>query len=405
MDTGDTAFILVSAALVLLMTPGLALFYAGMVRSKNVLGTIMQSFILIGVISLEWILWGYSMSFGPDKFHIIGGLEWFALSGVGSAPSAYASTIPHNVFMIFQCMFAVITPALITGAFAERMKFGSFLLFSVLWATIVYNPLCHWIWGNGGWMKELGALDFAGGVAVHLSSGVAALLASIMLGKRKGYGSEELKPHNLPMTLLGAGILWFGWFGFNAGSALSAGAIAGNTFVATHIAGTAGALAWVLLEWKISGKATTLGIASGAVAGLATVTPASGYVGPVSAAIIGILAGAICFYGIRLKNRFGYDDSLDVVGVHGVGGVVGLLVTGLFASVAVNPAGANGLFFGNPAQLGIQCLVIAVTIVYTFVVTYILFKVIDKIFGLRVSMEEEINGLDLSQHNETAYNH
>ncbi len=405
MNTGDTAFILVSAALVLLMTPGLALFYGGMVRSKNVLGTIMQSFILIGVISLEWILWGYSMSFGPDKFHIIGGLEWFALNGVGSAPNAtYAPTIPHNVFMIFQCMFAVITPALITGAFAERMKFGPFLLFSLLWATLVYNPLCHWIWGDGGWMKELGALDFAGGVAVHLSSGVAALVAAIMLGKRRGHGSEELKPHNLPMTLLGAGILWFGWFGFNAGSALSAGATAGNTFVATHIAGTTGALAWIAMEWKHMGKATTLGVASGAVAGLATVTPASGFIGPISAAIIGIMAGVICYFGIMAKNRFGYDDSLDVVGVHGVGGVLGLFATGLFASTAVNPAGANGLFFGNPAQLGIQCLVIGVTIVYSFVLTYILFKVIDKFFGLRVSEEDEISGLDLSQHDETAYN-
>lgn len=405
MNTGDTAFILVSAALVLLMTPGLALFYAGMVRSKNVLGTIMQSFILIGVISLEWILIGYSMSFGPDKWGIIGGLEWFALNGVGSTPhDVYATTIPHNVFMIFQCMFAVITPALITGAFAERMKFGSFLLFSLLWSILVYNPLCHWIWGNGGWMSKLGALDFAGGVAVHLSSGVAALVAAILLGKRKGYGSEELKPHNLPMTLLGAGILWFGWFGFNAGSALSVGATAGNAFVATHIAGTTGALAWIVMEWKNIGKATTLGAASGAVAGLATVTPASGFVGPISAAVIGILAGVICYYGIMAKNRFGYDDSLDVVGIHGVGGVLGLFATGLFASTAVNPAGADGLFFGNPAQLGIQCLVIGVTIVYSFVLTWILFKIIDKIFGLRVSEDDEINGLDLSQHDETAYN-
>ena len=405
MNTGDTAFILVSAALVLLMTPGLALFYAGMVRSKNALGTIMQSFILIGVISLEWILVGYSMSFGPDKWGIIGGLEWFALNGVGSTPhEVYATTIPHNVFMIFQCMFAVITPALITGAFAERMKFGSFLLFSLLWAILVYNPLCHWIWGNGGWLAELGARDFAGGVAVHLSSGVAALVAAIMLGKRKGYGSDELKPHNLPMTLLGAGILWFGWFGFNAGSALSVGAVAGNTFVATHIAGTTGALAWIAMEWKAIGKATTLGAASGAVAGLATVTPASGFIGPISAAIIGVLAGIICYLGIMLKNRFGYDDSLDVVGIHGVGGVLGLFATGLFASLAVNPDGANGLFFGNPVQLGIQCISIGVTIVYTFVITYILFKLIDKILGLRVSDDDEISGLDLSQHEETAYN-
>ncbi len=404
MNTGDTAFILVSAALVLLMTPGLALFYAGMVRSKNVLGTIMQSFILIGVISLEWILIGYSMSFGPDKWGIIGGLEWFALNGVGSTPhEVYATTIPHNVFMIFQCMFAVITPALITGAFAERMKFGPFLLFSLLWAILVYNPLCHWIWG-GGWMAKLGAFDFAGGIAVHLSSGAAALVAAIMLGKRKGYGSEELRPHNLPMTLLGAGILWFGWFGFNAGSALSVGAIAGNAFVATHIAGTTGALAWIAMEWKSIGKATTLGAASGAVAGLATVTPASGFVGPISAALIGILAGVLCYFGIMVKNRFGYDDSLDVVGIHGVGGVLGLLATGLFASTAINPDGPDGLFFGNPAQLGIQSIVIGVTIVYTIVLTYILFKIIDKIFGLRVTEEDEISGLDLSQHDETAYN-
>jgi Amt family ammonium transporter len=364
----------------------------------------MQSFILIGVISLEWILIGYSMSFGPDKWGIIGGLEWFALNGVGSVPNAdYAATIPHNVFMIFQCMFAVITPALITGAFAERMKFGPFVLFSLLWAILVYNPLCHWIWG-GGWMADLGAKDFAGGVAVHLASGAAALVAAIMLGKRRGYGSDELRPHNLPMTLLGAGILWFGWFGFNAGSALAVGAVAGNAFVATHIAGTTGALAWIVMEWKTVGKATTLGAASGAVAGLATVTPASGFVGPISASIIGILAGVLCYFGIMAKNRFGYDDSLDVVGIHGVGGVLGLLATGLFACTAVNPDGPNGLFFGNPALLGKQAIVIGATIVYTIVVTYILFKIIDKLFGLRVTEEDEISGLDLSQHDETAYN-
>ncbi|MBN1626274.1 MAG: ammonium transporter, partial [Deltaproteobacteria bacterium] len=303
MDTGDTAFVLVSAALVLLMTPGLALFYAGMVRSKNALGTIMQSFIIIGLISLEWILWGYSMTFGPDKFGIIGGLEWFGLRTVGMSPHpVYAPTIPHQIFMIYQCMFAVITPALITGAFAERMKFGPFLLFTLLWSTFVYNPLAHWIWGNGGWLARLGALDFAGGVAVHVSSGVAALAAAVILGKRKGYGSEELKPHNLPMTLLGAGILWFGWFGFNAGSALAAGSLAGSAFVATHIAGTTGAMAWIAMEYKLGGKATTLGAASGAVAGLATVTPASGFVGPISAAIIGIIAGVGCYFGIMAKN-------------------------------------------------------------------------------------------------------
>ena len=404
MNAGDTSFVLVSAALVMLMTPGLALFYGGMVRRKNVLGTIMQSFIIIALISLEWILWGYSMAFGPDKFGIIGGLEWFGLRGVGLAPHpVYAPTVPHQVFMIYQCMFAAITPALITGAFAERMKFGPFLLFSLLWATFVYNPLAHWIWGDGGWLGRLGALDFAGGVAVHVSSGVAALAAAMILGKRKGYGTEEMRPHNLPMTLLGAGILWFGWFGFNAGSALSAGRLAGSAFVATHVAGTTGALAWLAIEWKLHGKATTLGAASGAVAGLATVTPAAGFVGPLSAALIGLMAGAGCYLGILAKNRFRYDDSLDVVGIHGVGGVIGLVAAGLFASTLVNPGGANGLLFGNPSQLVVQCIAILATIVYTFVITYILLKIVDKLFGLRVSEEDEMVGLDLSQHEETGY--
>jgi ammonium transporter, Amt family len=403
MNTGDTAFILISAALVMLMTPGLALFYGGMVRNKNVLSTIMQSFVIIAVITVEWVLWGYSMSFGPDKWGITGGLEWFGLAGVGLQPSAYASTIPHQLHMIYQCMFAVITPALITGAFAERMKFGPFLLFSILWATFIYNPLCHWIWGSGGWMAKLGVIDFAGGVAVHLSSGVAALAAAILLGKRKGHGTEEMRPHNLPMTLLGAGILWFGWFGFNAGSALSSGTLAGTAFVATHLAAATGTLGWLALEWKARGKATTLGAASGAVAGLATVTPASGFVGPISACIIGFAAGILCYWGVMAKNRFGYDDSLDVVGVHGVSGVLGLVAAGLFASKSVNPAGPDGLFFGNPKQLGIQCIAILATIVYTFILTYIFLKIIDKIFGLRVHVNDEINGLDLSQHDEKAY--
>jgi ammonium transporter, Amt family len=405
MNNGDTAFVLLCAALVMLMTPGLALFYSGMVRSKNALSTIMQSFFIIGVISLEWILWGYTMTFGPDRLGLIGGLEWFGLRGVGMAPHAsYAPTVPHGVFMIYQCMFAVITPALITGAFAERIRFGPFVLFSLLWATFVYNPLAHWVWGEGGWLRGLGVLDFAGGVAVHLSSGVAALVASVALGKRKGYGSEDLKPHNLPMTLMGAGILWFGWFGFNAGSALSAGPIAGTAFIATHIAGTTGGLAWVLMEWKYTGKATTLGAASGAIAGLATVTPGSGFVGPISAALIGILAGFCCYVGVKVKNRFGYDDSLDVVGVHGVGGVIGLLAVGLFASKGVNPDGADGLLFGNVSQLGIQFLAVVVTVVYSIVVTYILLKFIDRLFGLRVPENDEISGLDLSQHQEGAYN-
>jgi Amt family ammonium transporter len=404
MNTGDTAFILVSAALVMLMTPGLALFYGGMVRNKNVLGTIMQSFIIIAVISVEWVLWGYSMAFGPDKWGIIGGMEWFGLHGVGPEPhSVYATTVPHQVFMIYQCMFAVITPALITGAFAERMKFGPFLLFSLLWATFIYNPLCHWVWGNGGWLARLGVIDFAGGVVVHLSSGVAALAAAVIMGKRKGYGTEELRPHNLPMTLLGAGLLWFGWFGFNAGSALSAGSLAGNAFVATHLAAATGILGWIAMEWKSRGKATTLGAASGAIAGLATVTPASGFIGPISACIVGLVAGIGCYIGIMTKNRFGYDDSLDVVGIHGVGGVLGLLAAGLFANHIVNPNGPDGLFFGNPKQLGIQCIAILVTIVYTFVLTYILLIIIDKIFSLRIPEGDEISGLDLSQHDEKAY--
>jgi Amt family ammonium transporter len=406
MNTGDTAFVLVSAALVMLMTPGLALFYGGMVRAKNVLGTIMQSFILLGLISLQWLLWGYSMAFGPDKLGIIGGLEWIGLRGVGMEPyAAYGPTIPHQVFMIFQCMFAVITPALITGAFAERMRFGPFLIFSVLWATFVYNPLAHWMWGSGGWLAKLGALDFAGGVAVHLSSGVAAVSAAIIMGKRRGYGTEDLKPHNVPMTILGAGLLWFGWFGFNAGSALSASSVAGSAFVATHLAGTTGALAWIAMEWKFIGKATTLGAASGAVAGLATVTPASGFVGPLSAALIGLGAGAGCYLGIRMKNKFRYDDSLDVVGIHGVGGVLGLLAAGLFASKAVNPAGADGLFFGNPSQLGIQAIAILVTVLYVFIVSFAILKFVDKVFGLRVPDHEEVRGLDLTQHDETAYTH
>jgi Amt family ammonium transporter len=306
--------------------------------------------------------------------------------------------------MIYQCMFAVITPALITGAFAERMRFGPFLIFSVLWATFVYNPLAHWIWGQGGWLGKLGALDFAGGVAVHVSSGTAALAAAIILGKRKGYGTEELKPHNLPMTLLGAGILWFGWFGFNAGSALAAGKLAGSAFIATHIAGTTGALAWILMERWLSGKATTLGAASGAIAGLATITPAAGFVGPISAALIGILAGVGCYYGILAKIRFRYDDSLDVVGIHGVGGIIGLLAAGVLASTVVNPDGANGLVFGNPGQLGIQLIAVLVTVVYTFVLSYILLKIVDVLFGLRVSEKDEVGGLDLTQHDETAYN-
>jgi Amt family ammonium transporter len=404
MNTGDTVFVLISAALVMLMTPGLALFYGGMVRSKNALGTIMQSFIILGLITMEWVLWGYSMSFGPDHGGIIGDLSWFGLKGVGMSPSPdYGSTIPHVAFMIFQCMFAVITPALITGAFAERMKFSSFLLFTLLWATLVYNPLCHWVWGVGGWIGNLGALDFAGGTVVHISSGISALAAALLIGRRLGYGSAAYIPHNLPMTVTGAGLLWFGWFGFNAGSALTCNGLAANAFAVTHISSALAALSWMLLEWYHRGKPTTLGAASGAVAGLVAITPASGFVGPISALIIGGLAGAICYGGVLIKSKLGYDDSLDVVGIHFLGGAWGALATGLFASKAINPDGADGLFFGNPNQLWIQIVSVIATMVFAFVMTLIILKLIDLVMGLKITDEEEEKGMDTSLHNETSY--
>ena len=405
MNSGDTAFVLVSAALVMLMTPGLALFYGGMVRSKNVLATIMENFILLGVISMLWAFYGYSLAFGPDLGHFIGNLDWVGLAGVGFEPfKAYSETIPHQTFMIYQAMFAIITPALITGAFAERMKFSSFLVFMVLWFTVVYCPVCHWVWGDGGWLKNLGALDFAGGTVVHINAGIAALAAALVVGKRQGYGNHtSFIPHNLPMTILGAGLLWFGWFGFNAGSALAAGALASSAFTATHMATAAATLSWVGVEWIFRGKPTTLGAASGAVAGLVAITPAAGYVGPMSAIIIGLAAGVICYGAVLAKPRLGYDDSLDVVGVHCVGGIVGALCTGLFASKLVNPAGGDGLFFGNPGQFVTQLLAVGVTLVYSFVISYILFKILDATMGLRVSPEDEVAGLDLTEHQETGY--
>jgi ammonium transporter, Amt family len=403
-NPADTAFVLVSAALVLLMTPGLAIFYAGMVRSKNVLGTIIQSFILISVITIEWIYLGYSMSFGPDVNGFIGDLSWFGLSGVGQAPSTvYAKTIPHMVFMIFQCMFAVITPALITGAFAERMRFGPFIVFSLLWAVFVYNPICHWVWGSGGWLAKLGVLDFAGGLVVHLSCGVAALASALVVGARRGYGTDLFIPHNLPLTLMGTGLLWFGWFGFNSGSALAAGSLAGSAFVATHFGGMAGLAAWVIVEWIYRGKPTTLGAASGAVAGLATITPASGFVSPNSAVIIGALGGLICYFAVAAKSRFGYDDSLDVVGIHGVGGLIGTLCVGIFASTLVNPAGADGLLSGGTRLIFSQMIGIVAVGTYAFLISWILLKIVDKLLVLRVKEESENLGLDLTEHSETAY--
>ena len=404
-DTGDTAWVLTSTALVLLMTaPGLALFYGGMVRTKNALSTIMQCFIILCLISIQWVLWGYSLAFGPDKGGIIGGLEWFALNGVGTEPyPAYAATIPHQAFMLFQMMFAVITPALICGAFAERIKFSSFLVFTLLWATFIYDPLAHWVWGVGGWVRTLGALDFAGGTVVHISSGVAGLACAIVLRKRMGLGKEGMHPHNLPMTLTGASLLWFGWFGFNAGSALGAGGLAASTFLATNTATAAAALTWVIAEWLYRGKPSALGAASGAVAGLVAITPASGFVGPISSIMIGIGAGVLCYLAVLWKSRLGYDDALDAVGVHGVGGMWGALATGLFASKAVNSAGADGLFFGNPAQLGIQAVAVLVSVVFAFVGTFVILKLVDGLMGLCVSEEDERTGLDLSQHDEKSY--
>jgi Amt family ammonium transporter len=404
-DTGDTAWVLISTALVLAMTaPGLALFYGGMVRSKNALGTIMQSFIILCLISLQWVLWGYSLAFGPDKGHLIGGLEWMGLNGVGLEPNAdYGATVPHQAFMIFQMMFAVITPALITGAFAERIKFSSFLVFTLLWATFIYDPLAHWVWAVGGWVRNLGALDFAGGTVVHISSGFSALACAIVLRKRIGYGKENMAPHNLPMTVLGASMLWFGWFGFNAGSAVASGALATSAFVVTNTATATAALSWMFVEWMYRGKPTVLGAASGAVAGLVAITPASGFVGPMASVAIGIGAGVFCYVAVLWKSKLGYDDALDVVGIHGIGGVWGALATGLFASKAINAAGADGLFYGNPAQLGIQAMAVLISVVFAFAGTFLILKIVDGMMGMRVSHEEEQMGLDLSQHEERAY--
>jgi Amt family ammonium transporter len=403
-DTGDTAWLLTSAALVLLMTPGLALFYGGMVRRKNVLGTMMHSFVAMGIISVQWVLIGYSLSFGPDVGHFIGNLHWLGLNHVGLSPDAdYGATVPHQAYMVFQMMFAIITPALISGAIAERMKFSAFLVFMIAWAFLVYDPLAHWVWGAGGWLRNLGALDFAGGLVVHVSSGVSALACILVLGKRKGYKVEIMAPHNLTMTLLGAALLWFGWFGFNAGSAVASGALATSAFVVTHIAAAAAALSWMLTEWIHRGRPTALGFVSGAVAGLVGITPASGFIGPMPALLLGVLVGIICYTAVSLKPRFAYDDALDVIGVHGVGGTFGALFTGLFASTLINPGGANGLFFGHPGQLGIQALSVACAWVYSFVVTFIILKVLDLVMGLRVDEEEESIGLDLSQHDEVGY--
>ncbi|WP_447971878.1 ammonium transporter [Nitrospira sp. M1] len=398
MSAGDTAWVLVSSALVLAMTiPGLALFYGGMVRSKNILSTMMHSFIAVCLVSVVWVLWGYSFAFAPDVGGVIGNFQWVALDGVGTAPLE-GSTIPHLAFMVFQLMFAGITVALISGAIAERMKFSAFVVFSVLWVTFIYAPLAHWVWG-GGWLAGFGELDFAGGTVVHISSGVAALACALVLGKRHGYGSENMAPHNLPLTVVGASLLWVGWFGFNAGSALAADGLAASAFVATHVATASGALAWLAVEWAYRGNPTLLGAASGAVAGLVAITPAAGYVTPVFAIVIGLGGGVVCYLGVFVKHKLGYDDALDVLGIHGIGGTWGALATGLFASVG----GGTGLLFGNPSQVLIQAVGVTATWIFAFVGTMFILKMIDWTIGLRVPQEDEIVGLDLSQHRERAY--
>ncbi|RCX17955.1 ammonium transporter [Anaerobacterium chartisolvens] len=407
-DTGDTAFSVLCTALVFLMTPGLALFYGGMVRKKNVLNTMMNSFVTIGLISIQWVLIGYTIAFGADTFNgLFGGFDFLGFRGVGAAPSAYAETIPHGAFAMYQMMFAIITPALITGAIAERMRFPAFVAFILLWATFVYDPLAHWVWGAGGWLGEMGALDFAGGNVVHISSGIAGLIAALVLGKRKGHGTTPMLPHNIPFVLIGASLLWFGWFGFNGGSALSAGGLAINALITTNTAAAAALLSWVIVEWIHRGKPTLLGAATGAVVGLVAITPGAGFVGVLSAIVIGLLVSPICYLGISyVKAKLGYDDSLDAFGCHGIGGIWGALATGLFADKSINSfVQHNGLFIGGDGatQLLIQAASVVATIAFSGVLTFIILKLISLFTKLRVAESDEEEGLDTAQHGEDAY--
>jgi Amt family ammonium transporter len=404
-DTGDTAWLLISTALVWVMTPGLALFYGGMVRRKNLLATMMMSFAIIAMVSVLWVLYGYSLGFGPDKSGIIGGLDWLGLKSVGQEPSSvYATTVPHLAFMAFQAMFAIITVALITGAVVERMKFSALLIFSALWLTLVYCPVAHWVWGSGGWLAKLGILDFAGGIVVHISAGVSALALALVLGPRKGFKEREpMEPNNIPMVVLGAGLLWFGWFGFNAGSALTSGGLASSALVATNTSAAAAAITWMVLSWMYR-RPTILGIATGAVAGLAAITPAAGFVPPLAGIPIGIVAAVVCYYAMLLRvKKMGIDESLDVWACHGIGGTWGALAVGVFASAASNSVGANGLIFGGGMQLARQLLGVAVVWGFAFGVTWIVTKIIDVTMGLRVRATEETVGLDIAQHGERAY--
>ena len=401
-SAGDTAWVLVSAAMVFIMTPALALFYGGMVRSKNVLTTIMQSFFVLAMISVEWVIIGYAMTFGADINGFIGSLDKIGLAGVG-LNILENGTIPELAFVAFQCMFAALTPALITGAFAERMKFAACMVFMLLWALLIYNPMAHWVWG-GGFLAQLGALDFAGGLVIHILSGVSGLTLCILLGKRRGYGKIAMLPHNMPMTVIGAAFLWFGWFGFNAGSALGANELAANAFVVTQAAAAAGAVGWVLIEWIISGKPTILGAVSGSVAGLVAITPAAGFVAPMPAVIIGLVGGLVCYFAVSfLKVKLGYDDSLDAFGIHGIGGTWGSIATGLWATTAVNPDGANGLFYGSSDLLVAQIISTVVAYALAVVGSYVLFKLVSLFMEVRADENEEIAGLDVVEHGERGY--
>jgi ammonium transporter, Amt family len=402
-NAGDTAWILVCCSLVLLMTPALAFFYGGMVRRKNILSTLTLSYVFMALIGVQWVLYGYSLAFGKDIGGFIGGLNYLGLHGVGALPNPdYSKNIPQSLFAAFQMMFAVITPALITGAFVERVRFKSFLLFSLIWATLVYDPLCHWVWGNGGWLGKLGLLDFAGGTVVHIAAGFSALAFALVIGPRKGFGKFTMEPHNIPLTVLGTGLLWVGWFGFNAGSALAANGVAVNALLTTNSSAAMAGLVWMVLSW-LDGRPSTLGIATGMVVGLAAVTPASGFVTPMSALVIGAIAAPLSYYAIRFRDKRGLDESLDVWACHGIASTWGMVATGLFATVEVNSAGANGLFFGNPAQIGVQLLGIVVTMAFSFGMTFIVAKLLDWSIGLRVTPMEEEVGLDISAHGERAY--
>ena len=400
LDTGDTAWLLVSSAFVLLMTPGLALFYGGMVRKRNVLSTFMFVHFALAIITVQWVLIGYSLAFGRSHGGLIGGFDFVGLRGL---VGALHGTVPHLAFMAFQMKFAIITPALIAGAFVERMRFAPYVVFALAWTTLVYDPVAHWAWADGGWLLRLGVLDFAGGTVVHLTAGIAALVCALVIGKRRGYPREKHPPHNLTMTVIGGGLLWFGWFGFNAGSALSANAVAALAFVTTHVSAASAALAWVLVEWWHRGKPTMLGFVSGLVAGLVAITPAAGYVSPAASLLIGAAAGAACYGAVLLKERWHYDDSLDAFGVHGVGGILGALLTGVFAQKSLNPGGADGLLAGNAAQLGKQFIGVGVVGAYSALVTYALLKLIDRTMGLRAAKDDELEGLDSSQHGESGY--